>query len=75
MSAVGMTKGIKLSLLKCLLSECPQIVCSKIALVFNSRKQKTGPSCEKLCALPCHPVGSKSSHSPNPHSCFPLNSP
>lgn len=66
MSAVDMTKKIKLSLLKYILSEFLQIIYSTLRLHFSLTVENKRQG---------HPVHSKSSHSPNPGSCFPLNLP
>lgn len=48
----------------------------KITLFFNNinRTQKTEPYCGKSSTFPCYSVDSKSSHSPHPAFCCPLNS-
>lgn len=53
----------------------PKLSTLKITLFFNSRKQKTEAYCGKSSTFRCYSVDSKSSHSPNPAFCCPLNSP
>lgn len=64
MSVVGMTKGIKLSPLRCLLYEFPKLSTLKLHYSILHYRKKAEPYYRKISALPSHSADSKSSHSP-----------